>query len=89
MPFDQIEISLNFCILVHFVEDSEDASQQKEETPADHPAACIPASTPVKLQEGMTGRAKGARSCRSTCFHASVNNISLGLMGEKTLFFIW
>ncbi|XP_077156622.1 alpha-adducin isoform X9 [Paroedura picta] len=33
-------------------EDSEDASQQREETSADHPAACLPASTLVKLQEG-------------------------------------
>ncbi|XP_077156617.1 alpha-adducin isoform X5 [Paroedura picta] len=32
-------------------EDSEDASQQREETSADHPAACLPASTLVKLQE--------------------------------------
>ncbi|XP_060102126.1 alpha-adducin isoform X10 [Heteronotia binoei] len=33
-------------------EDSEDASQPREETPADHPAACLLPSTPVKLQEG-------------------------------------
>ncbi|XP_060102119.1 alpha-adducin isoform X3 [Heteronotia binoei] len=32
-------------------EDSEDASQPREETPADHPAACLLPSTPVKLQE--------------------------------------
>nr|XP_056711658.1 alpha-adducin isoform X2 [Euleptes europaea] len=33
-------------------EDSEDASQQREKDAADHTAACIPASTPVKVQEG-------------------------------------
>nr|XP_056711663.1 alpha-adducin isoform X7 [Euleptes europaea] len=32
-------------------EDSEDASQQREKDAADHTAACIPASTPVKVQE--------------------------------------